>query len=249
MMTLSTRGLAFLCLAVFPWFLLGLLNLLIWRGVSVQIGGATLYGNIVVGYYMGFLVPLASLFFGVALVAEEAEGGTLPYLFGRPVPRHLLLLAKFLGMEAVLLAGTGVSMAGSYLLAHLEAGPSSMVKSSGDFLMDLCAAGLGLVVYGALFTLMGLAFQRPLFWGFLVGFGWENMVAWLPGFLKRLTILFHLHTLMPQPTEPKGLLQLLAASESKLAALIFLAAYGAAFLALSFLVIRRLEAAHLDREG
>jgi len=249
MMTLSTRGLIFLGLAVFPWFLLALLNLLIWRGVPMDIGGGTLYGNIVVLYYMAFLIPLSALFFGVALVAEEAESGTLPYLFGRPIPRHLILLAKYAGMEAVLLAGTGVSMAGAYVLAHLEAGPSAMFKGSGDFLMDLVAAGLGLLVYGALFSLMGLAFQKPLFWGFLVGFGWENMVAWLPGFLKRLTILFHLHTLMPEPTEPKGLLQFLAASESKLAALIFLAVYGVAFLALSVVLIRRLEAAHLEREG
>lgn len=248
-MTLSVRGFVFLGLAVFPWLVLLFLNLLIWRGISVPIGGATLYGNIVVLYYMGFLVPLSALFFGVALLAEEAESGTLPYLFGRPIPRHHLFLAKFAGMAVVLLAGTALSMAGSFVLAHLEAGASSMAKDLGDFAMDLCAASLGLVVYGALFSLLGLAFKKPLFWGFLVGFGWENLVAWLPGFLKRLTILFHLHTLMPRPTEPQGLLQFLAASESKLSAWVFLAVYGAAFLALSCLLIRRLEVAHLERDG
>lgn len=248
-MTLSVRGMAFLGLAIFPWLVLLFLNLLIWKGVSVSTGGATLYGNIVVLYYMGFLIPLAALFFGVALIAEEAESGTLPYLFGRPIPRARIFLAKFVGMETVLLAGTGISMAGSFILAHWEAGIGSMVKDLGDFGMDYCAAALGLAVYGALFSLLGLVFKKPLFWGFLIGFGWENMVAWLPGFLKRLTILFHLHTLMPRPTEPVGLLQFLAASESKLSAWVFLAVYGAVFLALSCLLIRRLEVAHLERDG
>ncbi len=248
-MTRSVKGFVFLGLALFPWGLLLLLQLLIWRGVPVGLGGSTLYGNLVVAYYMGFLIPLCALFFGVALIADEAEGGTLPYLFGRPVPRHVVFLAKFAGMESVLLAGTAVSMAGAFVLSNLEAGALGMAKGAGDFLMDLTAAWLGLLVYGALFSLIGLAFRRPLFWGFLVGFGWENLVAWLPGFLKRITILFHLHTLMPEHTEPKGLLNLLAASESKAAALAFLAVYGAAFLALSCVLARRIEAAHLEREG
>lgn len=249
MMTLSSRGVAFLGLAVFPWFLLLLLNLLIWRGINVPIGGSTLYGNIVVAYYMGFLVPLSSLFFGVALIAEEAEGGTLPYLFGRPVERHLVFLAKYAGMSVVLLCGTALSMVGSYVLANLESGLGFMVRGLDDFAMDLVAASLGLLVYGALFALLGLAFKRPLFWGFLIGFGWENMVAWLPGFLKRLTVLFHLHTLMPEPTEPVGLLKILDATESKLAALLFLAFYGVVFLGAACLLVRRIEAAHLEREG
>lgn len=248
-MTLSVRGLVFLGLAAFPWVVLLFLNILIWKGIAVPMGGATLYGNIVVLYYMGFLVPLASLFFGVALIAEEAEGGTLPYLFGRPIPRAQLFLAKFIGMETVLLVGTVVSMAGSFLLAHLEAGVGSMAKDLGAFGMDAVAASLGLIVYGGLFSLLGLAFKKPLFWGFLIGFGWENAVAWLPGFLKRLTILFHLHTLMPRPTEPVGFLQFLAATESKFSAWVFLGVYGAVFLALSCLLIRRLEVAHLEREG
>lgn len=248
-MTQSVKGLLFLALALFPWMLLLLLQLLIWRGVPVGLGGATLYGNLVVAYYIGFLVPLSSLFFGVALIADEAEGGTLPYLFGRPVPRYKIFLSKFAGMEAVLLSGAFISMAGSFVLSQIEAGGLGLASGFGAFLMDLLAVGFGMVVYGALFSLLGLAFKRPLFVGFLIGFGWENLVAWLPGFLKRLTILFHLHTLMPEPTEPKGLLNLLASTESKAAAIIFLAIYGAAFLAASCVIIRKIEAAHLEREG
>ena len=90
-----------------------------------------------------------------------------------------------------------------------------MAREAGTLLGDLATTGLGVLVYGALFAFIGLAMKKPLFWGLIIGFGWENLVAWLPGFLKRLTILFHLHTLLPHPTAPQGLLNLLASSREQ----------------------------------
>jgi len=124
-----------------------------------------------------------------------------------------------------------------------------MARDAGTFLQDLVVLGVGVLVYGALFAFVGLAFKKPLFWGFFLGFGWENLVAWLPGFLKRLTVLFHLHTLLPHPTAPQGLLNILASSESKVSAVAFLVFYGAAFLALGVLLVRRMEAPAQEREG
>jgi ABC-type transport system involved in multi-copper enzyme maturation permease subunit len=248
-MVRSVKGVIFLLLAAFPWGVALLLKLLVLQGAEVPLGGSTLYGTIVVGYYLGFFVPLATLFFGVSLVADEAEGGTLPYLFGRPVPRMTVLLAKVGAMAAVLCALIGGSLVGTYLLCSLEAGAGAVARDAGTFLADMGVLALGVLVYGALFAFIGLAFKKPLFWGFFLGFGWENLVAWLPGFLKRLTVLFHLHTLLPHPTAPQGLLNLLASSESKVAALAFLAFYGVAFTLLGCLLVRRMEAPAQEREG
>lgn len=248
-MVRSVKGVVFALLALFPWGVAVLLRLLVLQGAEVPLGGSTLYGTIVVGYYLGFLVPLATLFFGVSLVADEAEGGTLPYLFGRPVPRPTVLLAKYAAMAAVLCVLFAVSLVGTYLLCSMEAGSGAMARDAGTFLQDLVVLGVGVLVYGALFAFVGLAFKKPLFWGFFLGFGWENLVAWLPGFLKRLTVLFHLHTLLPHPTAPQGLLNILASSESKVSAVAFLVFYGAAFLALGVLLVRRMEAPAQEREG
>ncbi len=89
-MTRSVKGWLFILLLAVPWFATLLLRLLIAKNVPVPLGGVTLYGMIVLFYVLGFLVPLSTLFFGVALVADEVEGGTLPYLFGRPVRRERL---------------------------------------------------------------------------------------------------------------------------------------------------------------
>jgi ABC-2 type transport system permease protein len=249
-MVKSAKGVVFLLLGAFPWGVAILLKLLVTQGVEVPLGGSTLYGTIVVGYYLGFLIPLATLFFGVSLIADEAEGGTLPYLFGRPVPRHSVLLSKCAAMGAVLCVLVCGSLAGTFLLCSLEAGSGAIARDMGAFLMDLAILSAGIAVYGSLFAFVGLAFKKPLFWGFFLGFGWENLVAWLPGFLKRFTVLFHLHTLLPHPTAPKFLLQnLLASSESKASAVGFLAFYGVVFILLGCLLVRRMEAPAQEREG
>lgn len=248
-MTRSVRALLFGLLIALPWGVALLLRLLIAKGVEVPLGGVTLYGLIMVGYVMGFLVPLATLFFGSSLIADEVEGGTLPYLFGRPVPRARVFLAKYAATTAVLAAALGASVVGTYAIC-LAGDPSGVLgREAGTLLGDLAAVALAVAAYGALFGLLGLLLRKPLFWGFLIGFGWENLVAWLPGFLKRFTLLFHLHTLMPHSAGPKGLIEnLMAASEGRPAALAFLIVYTALFLLLASLVIRRKEAAVREKE-
>lgn len=249
-MTRSIKGWLFIMLALLPWGVMLLLRLLIAKGVSVPLGGVTLYGMVVLFYVLGFLVPMATLFFGVALVADEVEGGTLPYLFGRPVRRERLFLARYTATAVGITGGCWLSILGSYLIGVSEGGAANLGKDLDTLLMDLLTVALGACVYTALFSLLGLALKKPLFVALILGFGWENLVAWLPGFLKRLTILFHLHTLMPHGSGPTGVVQqLLASTESKLAASLFLVFYWAAFLLLSCFLIRRMEASASEREG
>jgi ABC-type transport system involved in multi-copper enzyme maturation permease subunit len=247
-MTRSLKAWLFGLLIAIPWLAAILLKLLIAKGVGVPLGGVTLYGILVLGYVLGFLVPLSTLFFGTSLIADEVEGGTLPYLFGRPVRRERIFLARYAATVAVLAAGCWTCVAGTYLLC-MTTDPGALTREIPALLGDLSTVTAGVAVYAALFAFLGMALKKPLFWGLLIGFGWENLVAWLPGFLKRLTVLFHLHTLLPHSTAPQGLVQqMLAANESRLSAGIFLAAYEVLFLALGCLLIRRMEASAAEQE-
>jgi len=248
-MTRSVKGWLFGLMLGVPWVAALFLHLLIWKGVQVPMGGVTLYGILVLTYITGFLIPLSTLFFGTSLIADEVEGGTLPYLFGRPVKREWLFLSKVAAMIAVLAAGVWTSVLGTYALALSIDGAGALSRELGALAGDLAVTGLAVLAYGALFALVGLALKKPLFWGLLIGFGWENLVAWLPGFLKRLTLLFHLHTLLPHSAQPEGVIQqMLASNESRFAALAFLLAYACLFLFLACLLIHRTEASAAERE-
>ena len=247
-MTRSLKAILLGLLVVLPWVVVLFLRLLIAKNVKVPLGGATLYGMLVLTYEMAFLVPVATLFFGTSLIADDVEAGTLPYLFGRPVRRAKIYLARYAAMASVLIVGTWLSVGGSYVLAM--AGSHNFNRELGTLLGDLLVTGLAVLVYGALFSLLGLVLRKPLFWAFLIGFGWENMVGRLPGFLKRFTLLFHLHSLLPNPPGPKGVLQnMMVSSESRWAAVIYLAVYLALFLLTACVMIQRREAPATEKEG
>lgn len=247
-MTRSAKVVVFGLLIVLPWVIVLFLRMLIAKNVKVPLGGATLYRMLVLTYEMAFLVPVATLFFGTSLIADDVEGGTLPYLFGRPVRRAKIYLSRYSAMVLVLVSGVWLSVGGSYLFAMM--GSRGLLRDAGALFGDLAGTGLAVLTYGALFALLGLVLKKPLFWAFLIGFGWENMVGWLPGFLKRLTLLFHLHTLLPNPPGPQGILQnMMASSESHLAAVVFLGVYLALFLMTACFVIQRREAPASEEEG
>ncbi len=249
-MARSVKVFLFGFLIILPWAIAITLRLLIANGVKVPMGGVSLYAILVVTYVLAFLVPLTTLFFGTSLIADEVEGGTLSYLFTRPVRREKVFLVKYAAMVVVLTAGVWLAVAGSYLLALWGAPGHIIVQEAGTLLGDLATTGFAVVSYGALFAFFGIAFKKPTYWGFLVGFGWENMVAWLPGFLKRFTLLFHLHTLMPHATGAEGVVQnMFASSESRPAAVAFLLFYTLLLLGLGCFLIRRREAPDSESTG
>jgi len=248
-MTLSTKVIFFALLVILPWIMVLFLRLLIAAGsIKVSLGGVTLYSVLILTDVMSFMVPVLTLYFGTSLIADDVEAGTLPYLFGRPVRRAKIYLTRYTAMVFVLTVGTWLSVGGSYVLAM--AGSRNFHRELGTLLGDLVVAGLSVLVYGALFSLLGLVLRKPLFWSFLIGFGWENMVGWLPGFLKRFTLLFHLHTLLPNPPGPTGIFQnMMASSESRFAAVVFLGVYLALFLLTACFVIQRREAPATEKGG
>src|SRR5262245_42125729 len=59
--------------------------------IPPQVTGGDLYGQIVVLYYIGSVLPLAALFYASALVADKVEGKTITYLLTRPITRLSIL--------------------------------------------------------------------------------------------------------------------------------------------------------------
>jgi hypothetical protein len=72
-----------------------------------------------------------------------------------------------------------------------------------DLAKDLCMLAAGLAAYGALFALGGARLKRPLLFGLIYVFGFENLVLALPGYFKQLTIAYYLQGLVPHamPTD------------------------------------------------
>ena len=63
--------------------------------LPAQVAPFDLYGVIVAFYYVRNVMPLAALFHGSSLIADEVEGKTLAYLLSRPLTRASIFAGKF----------------------------------------------------------------------------------------------------------------------------------------------------------
>jgi ABC-2 type transport system permease protein len=156
---------------------------------SVQMTGPAIFGLVIWGMYLRFIVPVLGVFYGTSLIADEVEDKTITYLFTRPIPRGAIVLGKYL---AYILCATSVVLPSAAVVFTVMVPFREMAPLFGSFVRNLGVLALGLGAYGAVFLWAGALFRRPLVGGLLFVFGWEQLAAILPGYVGRLTIAHYL---------------------------------------------------------
>jgi ABC-2 type transport system permease protein len=175
--------------------------------LPAQVTPFDLYGVIVAFYYVRNVMPLAALFHGSSLIADEVEGKTIAYLLSRPVTRASIFAGKF---AAYLVATVALALPGlvvTYVLLMSSGGWAGLGRGLPDLWRDASVLVLGLAVYGAFFALLGVVLKRPTIPGLLFLFGWE-LLANLPGYMPRFTITAYLRSLTRHRPPDEGLAQL-----------------------------------------
>ncbi|MBM3779661.1 MAG: ABC transporter permease [Acidimicrobiia bacterium] len=168
-------------------------------GSSGPADGLTSFGVLIMLVYARFVVPVAAVVLGTSIMADEVEGRTLTYLFARPVPRWAVLAGKYLAY----LVCTALLVLPTVTVLYFALVPLASVGATfGLLLADLLALALGIAVYGAVFALAGARLRRPVVFGFLFVFGWEQVALLLPGTVNRVTVAGYLEALIPH--DPPG---------------------------------------------
>lgn len=191
---------------------------------GVMVGGTVVFGVMMWGLYIRFIVPVLGVFYGTALIADEVDDKTITYLFTRPIPRGAVLLGKYLAY----LVCTILLILPSVVFVYFLVVPADAVGPSFPTLLaDLGALAAGLAAYGAVFALVGAWLKHPLVTGLVFAFGWEPGVLLFPGYLKRLTIAYYVQGFvphaMPQDSAMSLLLQLFHEVPSVTSSLVALA--------------------------
>jgi ABC-type transport system involved in multi-copper enzyme maturation permease subunit len=207
-----------------------------------RVGGFGIFGAMIWGLYLYFIIPVLGVFYGTALMADEVEDKTLTYLFTRPVSRGAVLIGKYLAY----LACTILVVLPSVMICFFLLVPISQLPSSFPSLVtDLGLLALGLAVYGALFSFVGAFFKRPLIIGLVYAFGFQQLALALPGSTKQYTIAYYLNALVPHAMPSDGVasvLQNMFRDTPPLAVCLFwLFAYLGVFLWLATRVVERKE--------
>lgn len=210
---------------------------------GVQVTGPTLFGLMIWVFYLRFIVPVLGVFYGTSLIADEVDDKTITYLFTRPIPRGAILLGKY----GAYLVCTLLVVLPSVVLTYLLAVPirGRLGEAFVPLLMDLGILSGGVLVYGALFALVGAAMKRPLAVGLGFVLGWEPVVMLVPGYLRRFTVAYYLEALVPHAMPQSGAIEFLQALfrdvPSTTTSVASLAVLGILFLALAVRAVERRE--------
>ena len=196
-----------LWMAVLGFFPVGAAVLNWMAGSFLQGEGISLFGlfpQLGLLLFINLLIPLTTIFIGSAVIADEVEEGTLPYLLVRPVWRGWIVLAKLMAGAVTLAVILSTSLLLTYTVLVSRGESGGWVANISILLKAEWVLLLAVVAYLPLFALVGGLVKRPVLLGLLFAFGWEPMVAFLPGNIKLMTVVHYLHEIFPAVADSSG---------------------------------------------
>lgn len=147
--------------------------------------------------FASFIVPVCALAFGTASVGGDREDRTLVFLLVRPIPRALILLAKF---SATLPLVLGL-VVGSYWLYCRVAGEVGAVA----FPLYLPALVYMTLAYVCLFHLFAVSFRHSTILALVYALFMEVLLGSLPGIAKRVAVNYYGRSIMFDVGKAEGL--------------------------------------------
>lgn len=114
------------------------------------------------------LIPVAVLVFGSAVLGDLIDDGSLVYLWLRPVPSWIHVLAAWLATVTVVLPLVLVPVVAA----------TAIIDTTPELLGGALLGGLVAILgYAGLFVTLGVRFKRALPWGLVYILIWEGFVA------------------------------------------------------------------------
>jgi ABC-type transport system involved in multi-copper enzyme maturation permease subunit len=164
---------------------------------SSRFEGIFLFSNLIIGFYLQFLILILALFFGTSVCSEELEGKTLTYLTTRPVPKSAIIIGKYAAYTTLTSLMVVFGVIFSYLILNVD----KLLEFSlyRVLFKNLAVMILGLICYTAFFTFVGTFLKRSIMFGLIFSFGWENVIQYFPGSTQRFAIVHYLKSLLPVP--------------------------------------------------
>jgi ABC-type transport system involved in multi-copper enzyme maturation permease subunit len=167
-----------------------------------SIGGTALFFAHLYQFILRFVVYAGCVWIFMNLFRGEVLDRSLHYYFLSPIRREVLVVGKFLsGWLAAALLFTG-SMLLTMFLLYAHAGPlqaASYLLSGpgfGQMVSYVWVTLLACLGYGAIFLVIGLLMRNPIVPALLI---WVLELAnpFLPTFLKKISVIFYLNSLLP----------------------------------------------------
>jgi ABC-2 type transport system permease protein len=209
--------------------------------LHINATGFDFFSQMMVTFYLHFLLVLIALFYATALIHSEVEEKTITYLLVRPVPKAHLVFAKYLTYLMAAAAILVPSILLTFGILEVSDGASGFMGHFRYLLWDLGVMALGAMAYGAVFVFLGAWLKRPVMVGLFFAVVWEWAITYVPGYFGKLTILHYLLSIFPHSTVQRGVQALFGSTTSRPVAILVLLAIATVFLGLAMETFRRSE--------
>jgi ABC-2 type transport system permease protein len=198
----TRRTQAFLLISLIPVVIATVFRFNQAVGGDGSFDGMHLFTNVIMTFFLQFLVLILTLFFGTSVTSEEVEGRTLTYLVTRPVPKSAILIGKYAAYTLIVTAMVWTGLIACFLILNFE-----RLGEAQTWLVLLRYLGvltLGILAYGGFFTFLGTFLKKSIMVGLLFSFGWENVIQYFPGSTQRFAIAHYLKSLLPRIITSRG---------------------------------------------
>jgi ABC-type transport system involved in multi-copper enzyme maturation permease subunit len=162
---------------------------------SHSFAGLYFFTNIIMLFYLQFIILILALFYGTSVCSEEVEGQTLPYLITRPIPKPAIILGKYAAYVLIVIIMVSLGMLFSFAVLNFDRLLDSSIYPTLFRYWGVLI--LGIIAYTAFFTFFGSFLRRSIFFGLLFSFGWENVIQYFPGSTQRFAIVHYLKSFLP----------------------------------------------------
>jgi ABC-type transport system involved in multi-copper enzyme maturation permease subunit len=155
------------------------------------------FSDFLLHVFASFLIPICSIAYGATSIGGDREDRTLVFLLVRPVPRPLVLLAKFAASWPLTVGLT----VGTYW------GYCWLAGQAGDVAFPLYFPAIVLLTnaYICLFHFFAVCFRHATILALLYSLFMELLVGNMPGIIKRVALNYYGRSLMFSAGEPHGL--------------------------------------------
>jgi hypothetical protein len=129
----------------------------------------------------------------------------------------------------------------SYLILYVGADMRPFFQDLNVLCRDIGIIFLALLAYGSFFSLLGAWLKHSILIGLAYAFGWEGIVAVLPGFTRKLTITHYLQSIFPHEDTLGALSMLVGDRTDPLESIVTLLLMTVLFVATASLIVREKE--------
>ncbi len=147
--------------------------------------------QVILALVFPFLLPLVALTLGTGLLHDEAEEGTLTFLFTSAVPRPAVFFGKWL---AALVAGGALLFASAAATFAMAEAPLAAIRPFVE--ATFLALAVGYPAYLGAFALLGAAWRYGFVPALLYAYAFESVALFLPGAIRNLSLAFYIRSLL-----------------------------------------------------